>query len=241
MSNIKVLLMGEMQRMQKYNIFSASLLVAVLWMGVLYLTDLQDISTMFPLLIFIDATSMALLLIGVTMFFEKQEGTLKSLLVSPISKGEYILAKSSANITSNLLTLFLLYAYARIFKTLDVSLLAMLGAVILISLFHSLVGFYLTFGVRDFTHLLMAMMKYFFFLMLPVVLDFLGLIPGEIVEYLLYILPTKASMTILLAGAGIGETWEILFSTVYMIIITAILFSVVYRKFDDFAVRESGV
>ncbi len=83
MNNFTALLSGELQRMKKYNILIAGLFVAFIWIGVLYFTNIDDITSMVPLLIFIDATSMSMLLVGVTMFYEKQEGTIKTLLVSP--------------------------------------------------------------------------------------------------------------------------------------------------------------
>lgn len=120
MNNFTALLSGELQRMKKYNILIAGLFVAFIWIGVLYFTNIDDITSMVPLLIFIDATSMSMLLVGVTMFYEKQEGTIKTLLVSPpINKAEYILAKTFANITSNIITLILIYAYAKVFKEIN--------------------------------------------------------------------------------------------------------------------------
>lgn len=241
MSNYGALLQGELQRMKKYNIFNASLLVALLWMGVLSLTEINDISSIFPLLLFIDATSMAILLIGVTMMFEKEEGSLKTLLVAPIQKREYILAKTSSNLTANLLTLALLYLYARLFKELQVNFFWLLAAVLLISFFHSMVGFLLSYSARTFPHLLMGMMRYFFIFMLPVLLDWLDFITGPLLSNLLYFLPTKASMTLLLGSAGGVERWEVLLSASYLFLLSLALYFLVVKRFDAYASRESGV
>ena len=105
MNSFTVLFSGELQRMRKYNILTAGILVALLWVGVLFFTKIDDITSMVPLVVFIDSTAMSMVLIGATMFYEKQEGTIRTILVSPISKTEYILAKTFANITSNLITL----------------------------------------------------------------------------------------------------------------------------------------
>lgn len=241
MNNYVPLLQGEIQRMKKYNIFNASFLVALLWIGVLHFTDLNDISSIFPLLLFMDATSMAIILIGVTMMFEKEEGSLKSLLVSPIQKKEYILAKTASNLTSNVLTFVLLYLYAMFFKELHLHVLWLFGAVVLISFFHSMVGFLLSYSSKTFTQLLMGMMKYFFLLMLPVLLEWLDLLTGPLLSNLLYLLPTKASMTLLLSSAGGMESWEVLFSVFYLLLLSLLLFTVVVRRFDEYAAKESGV
>ncbi len=241
MTNFMVLLKGELQRMQKYNILAASLFVSALWIGVLYFIDIEDVTSIFPLLIFLDATSIAIIMIGASMFFEKQEGALKSLLISPINKGEYILSKAIANIISSIISLLILYLYAWYFKELSVNLATLIGAVVLVSFFHSLIGFVVTFYSKDFTDMLIGMMKYFLVLMIPVLFEWLGLIASELVTNLLYLLPTKASMIVLTASSGAPEVWESVFSALYLITISVILYIVVLRKFDEFAVKESGV
>lgn len=182
MNSFTTLLTGELQRMKKYNILTAGLVVSFLWVAILYFADINDLTTMVPLFVFMDATTMAMVLIGATMFYEKQEGTMKTLLVSPISKMEYILAKTCANIISNIFSLVLIYIYAKLFKEINLNFFGLLFSVILISFFHSLVGFILTYNTEDFTEMLMGMMKYFFVFALPIVLESLGLINNDIIK-----------------------------------------------------------
>ncbi len=241
MTNFFVLLLGEIKRLQRYNILSASAVVALLWIGVLYLTELPDITFIFPMLIYVDATSMAILMVGVTIFFEKQEGSLHTLLVTPISKLDYLLNKSIITVASSVITLTILYLYVVIFKEIDMSFLGLLGAVILVALFHSLVGFLLTYNSRDFTALLINMMKYMFIFMIPVLLEYMQIIQQDIVEAILYIAPTKAAMILLYAPAGETELWEIVYALGYLGIGSIILFIFVLKRFEQFAVSESGV
>lgn len=241
MSNFFVLLAGELQRMKKYKILGASLLVSVIWIGMLHFTDIKDVSSIFPLLILLDATTMSMLIVGVMMFYEKQEGTIKTLLVSPISKTEYILAKTFANIFSNVETLVILYLYAKFFKEININFFALLGAVILIAFFHSLIGFMLTYYSKDFTELLIGMMKYTLIFMLPIIFEQVGMIKNETIRKLFYAIPTKSSMTLLRAPAGGIEVWEIVTSVLYLLVASILLYIAVYRKFDEFAVKESGV
>jgi fluoroquinolone transport system permease protein len=241
MSNLVVLLQGEFQRMKKYNILGASILVAIIWIGVLHFSNLEDISNLFPLLIFLDSTSMSILMVGVTMFFEKQEGVLKTLLVSPISKAEYILSKTISNISSNILTLIFLYIYAVIFKEINVNILVLTLSVILIAFFHSMIGFLLTYYSKDFTDLLVGMIKYSFILMIPVLLNELGIIKNEIFSKVLYVIPTKSSMLLLNASATKINLIELLFAISYLVIGAWGLFRLVNKRFDAFAIKESGV
>jgi len=175
------------------------------------------------------------------MFYEKQEGVIRTLLVSPISKGEYILAKTFANIVSNLVAVLVLYAYAKLFKTVNVNVLGLLSAALLVAFFHSLIGFILTYNSKDFTGLLMGMMKYAFIFMIPVLLENIGMIKNEIVGKLLYIIPTKSSMSLLNASSAGIDSWEIYLSIGYLLVASFLLYFVVIRKFDEFAIKESGV
>ena len=241
MSNFGVLFTGELQRMVRYSIIGASILVSGLWILVLHFTEVQDVGVILPLLLFVDAVSMAIILIGVTLFFEKQEGTLKTLLVSPISKMEYVLAKTSANIVSNVLTLVILYSYAWLFREVNLSFTALLGAVVVIAVFHSLVGFWFSYYSAEFTDLLINMFKYLLVFSLPIFFEAAGLITNEFVLNLMHVLPTKAAMTLLQASGGEAALGEVFFSAVYLVGGAAILLHVVLNKFDEFAVKESGV
>ncbi len=55
---------------------------------------------------------MPIILVGAIMFFEKQEGTFRTLMVLPIRKSDYILSKGVSIIISNLLTVILLFGFA---------------------------------------------------------------------------------------------------------------------------------
>ncbi len=241
MTNFLVLLTGELHRMLRYNIVTASAVVALLWIGVLYLTEIPDLTFIFPLLIYVDATSMAILMVGVTIFFEKQEGSLHTMLVTPIGKQDYLLTKSTITVLSSVITLVILYLYVVIFKEIDLNFLGLLGAVILVALFHSLVGFLLTYSSRDFTGLLINMMKYMFIFMIPVLLEYMRIFEHDLVENILYAAPTKAAMVLLQASTGEAELWEIIYGLGYLGAGSIVLFVLALKRFEQFAVRESGV
>ena len=241
MKTIAILLGGEMNRQIKYGILGAGMVVVALWIAVLHFADVGELDTLLPLLIYIDATAMAILLIGVTIFFERQEGTLKGLLVAPVSKGQYVLAKTLGNIVSNWITLVILFAYAWGFRDVSLNVLTLALAVFLVVFLHSMVGLLLTYSARSFTDMLMAMMRYLFIFMLPVVFVELGLIQNAVVDWLLYLLPTKASMVVMMAATGSVSTGDLIYGWIYLVVVSYGLLRWTLRRFDEFAVRESGV
>lgn len=241
MSNLKTLFIGELKRLKKYNVLGFSILLSLIFIGVLHFTETLDITKIFPFLMYVDVTSMSILMIGVTMFFEKEEGTLKTLRVAPITKMEYILSKIFANIVTNIISLGILYFYAKLFKEININVFGLIFSVILVSFFHSLVGFILTYYCKDFTGLLIAMIKYSFVFMIPVLLEEFGMIESVIIKNLLYIIPTKTSLILLNASLGEIKNITIILNTLYLVILSILLCILVNKRFNEFAIRESGV
>lgn len=241
MNNFVTLFKGEIQRMIKYHILTASVVVAFFWMGMIHLLAVPDITFLFTMVVFFDLVSMSIVMVGVTIFFEKQEGVLKSLIVSPISKLEYITAKILGNLISNLVTIILVYIYALIFQEINVQLFTLIMAILLIALFHSFMGILLIYKSRDFTQFLVRMMSYFLIFILPIVLEQLQLITARIYSYLIYLIPTKSSASLIEASTTRLDSWELIFSISYLILGSAILSYFVFKGFKDFAIRESGV
>lgn len=241
MPNFMILVLGELKRMIEYNIAAASIVVALIWIGVLYLTEIKDISLIFPLLLFIDTTSMAILMVGVTIFFEKQEGSLRAIMVSPINKTDYLFAKIVVTIFASIITLVLLYSYAALFKSISLNFFSLLGSVILIALFHSLIGFILSYYSKDFTTLLMNMFVYLLVFMLPTLFEHLKLVQNDLIGKLLYIAPTKAALTLLYASTGTTGGEDLIYALIYLVIGSIILFVFTFKQFDSFAAREGGI
>lgn len=240
MNRFITLIKGELLRLKRYNLFAASVFVSIMWVGILHFIDIEDVTKIIPQLVFIDVTTMAMLLVGVTFIYERDEATIRSILVSPISKSEYILAKMIANIIPSILSLTIMYIYSKVFKIVDINYLILLGAVILVAFFHSLVGFLLTYYSKDFTDLVMAIMKSFLIFLLPVLLDEFNIVTNEIFRKLVYILPTKSALMILMGTTGTIQSWEIVVSIIYMTLGSLILYYLVWKNFKKYSLRESG-
>ncbi len=240
MNNLAALTRGELVRLKKYNILAAGFLVALIWILVLHLTNTSDIGRLLIVVLFFDVTAMAGIMIGVTIHYEKQESTLKTMLVAPISKDEFILSKILANMTSSLLTLVVLLIYGYWVKNVSLNIPILVGSVILGIFQFSLIGYLLTYRSRDFTGMLMNLMAFNIFMSIPVVLDFVGLIKNDVLSKLMYALPTKALLTLMTAAVNRPETWELVLSLGYLLILTAASFIVIRNQFDSFSAKESG-
>lgn len=240
MSKFLTLVQGELLRLKRYNLLAASLFVSAIWVGILHFLDIENVTKQIPQLIFLDVTTMAMLLVGVTFIYEREESTIRSMLVSPISKGEYLLAKMVSNIIPSVLSLTIMYMYSKIFKIIEINYFILLLAVILVAFFHSLIGLLLTYYSKDFTDLVMAIMKLFLVFLLPVVLVEFNIVSNEIFRKAVYILPTKSSLMVLMGTTGSVQDWDIIVSLIYLVFGSIILYYLVWKNFDQYALKESG-
>jgi len=241
MRDFFVLYMGETTRMRKYGVSTASLGVAFLWVLVLHFAGAgKNIDSVFPLVLFIDSTMMSLLLIGVIMIFEKQENATKSMLVIPAGKDHYLLSKTLAVMTSSFVTLVLLLTYGLAVRHLSINILGLAGAVLLVSFTFAQLGVLLTYRSKDFTDLLMGMMKYTIVLAIPTILEFLKVLKADWVKTIQYVNPTKSALILLLAPAVKTDAKDLWISIIYMIVLGCVSYWLVRRMFYDYAVKEIG-
>ena len=240
MNKFATLVQGELLRLKRYNLLTASLFVSAVWVGLLHFLDIENVSKLIPQMIFIDVTTMAMLLVGVTFIYERDEATIRSMLVSPITKSQYLLAKMISNIIPSILSLTIMYIYSKLFKVVEINYFLLLGAVILVAFFHSLIGFLLTYYSKDFTDLVMTIMKLFFVFLLPVILDEFNIVTNEIFKKIVYILPTKSALILLMGTTGKIQSWEIIVSFIYILLGSIVLYYLVWKSFDRYALKESG-
>ncbi len=86
----------------------------------------------------------------------------------------------------------------------------------------------------------MTIMKVFFVFLLPVVLDEFNIVTNSMFKKLVYILPTKSALMLLMGAAGNGENWEIIVSIIYLVFGSIVLYYLVWKNFDTYALKESG-
>jgi ABC-type multidrug transport system permease subunit len=240
MGNLGLLYRGEMLRMRRYNITAASLVVVVIWIAMLYFAGTVNVGVSLPLVLFADATMMSVLLVSVIMLFEKQEGATRSMLVLPITKGEYLGAKILATVTSSVITLVLLLIYAVGFRGVSANVPGLFGAVLLAASVFCLIGVVLTYRVRDFTSLLMSVFVLFLGLGVPTILEALDVVSGEWLTWLQYLNPMKSALIILSAGVETIPANEIWRSVAYLAGLGAVMAWLAWRHFDAYAAKEIG-
>ena len=96
MSSLVKLFLGEMKRMVSYKILPISVATSMIWVVLFSLLSSSEARRFAPLLLYMDAGVMSLLLAGAFHHLERIDGTVKTMMVLPVSTGQIILAKALA-------------------------------------------------------------------------------------------------------------------------------------------------
>lgn len=243
MNRLGVLIAGELERLHKYNITTISFAVAVIWGGMLYFIGDDLLPQLLPMVLLIDATMMALMFVGAIMYFEKSESTISTLLVTPITKNELLLAKVISNTIHNLFSSGLIIIAFTLLSDIEINYFVIILAILVATCIHTIIGICLSYTTKDFTRLLMRVISFAFILMLPSILLFFEVLEGDFWETINLFNPVNAALQLIQPSFnGASLEWEFWFSLGYLILGGAALYRFyALPKFQEYAVRQSGV
>ena len=232
------LIKGEVSRLIKYKILPVSILTSFLWVIIFLFISKEDARTFAPLLIFVDVGMMLMILLGASLHLEKQEGTIKSMMVMPVSLKDILVAKIVSSMTLGLesavvVSLALLFIHG---ITINYGLLLLF--IIITSLVHAAIGYLLSLISRDFTSMLVVLMGYIIVFALPTVLFAFGIISAKY-EWFLLLSPAQSASNLITASIISGyDTTKLIFSSLYLPLLSIILIRyAVYPKFKSYALR----
>lgn len=243
MNRLGVLIAGELERLHKYNITTISFVVAIMWGAMLYFIGDDLLPQLLPMVLLIDATMMALMFVGAIMYFEKSESTISTLLVTPVTKNELLLAKVISNTIHNLFSSGLIIIAFSLLSDIKINYLVIIVAIVVATCIHTIIGICLSYTTKDFTRLLMRVISFAFILMLPSILLFFNVLEGNFWEILNMFNPVNAALELIQPSFnGASLEWEFWFSLGYLILGGALLYRFyALPKFQEYAVRQSGV
>ena len=238
-----VLVKGELSRLNKYNVTSISILVAILWGIILFFVDSNALSAMLPFILMIDATMMSIMYVGSVMFFEKSESTISTMLVTPSTSSELVLSKVIANTIHNMFSSALIIVVFYFIKDVELNWFLIFLGIFSATAFHTIAGVFLAYYQKNFTGMLVNIMILAFGLMIPTALYEFGILKADFWKYVLLINPVQAAAEVIGGGfSAYSHTWIYYFSLAYMLVGGALLYRFfVLPKFHDYAIKESGV
>jgi len=244
-SRLAVLVKGELSRLNKYNVFSISILVTLIWGVILFLVNEELLGELLPMILLLDSTMMSMMYIGSVMHFEKNESTISSMLITPTTNSELVASKVIANVIHNLVNSILLITVFAIFKgsSFHWSIPLLLLGVILSTSFFTIAGLVMGYYQKDFTGMLVNIMIFGFGFLIPTILFQFSIITGPVWENILLLNPVQAASEII---AGSTDGYEFGYKFIVGIVYMGIGSIVVYLflaipKFQNYAIRQSGV
>ncbi|PKK95940.1 MAG: hypothetical protein CVV59_01125 [Tenericutes bacterium HGW-Tenericutes-4] len=238
LSNVLKLFVADVKRLKKYNILQISLGLTLLYGVLIYFTSAEEAQTLVSLLVFVDVSMMSIIMLGAGLFFEKQEGSLKSVMVSPVKLSEIVIAKTMSAVLLSFITATILSAVAIIFHSANINVLLLLLYATLGATVHIVIGFLLTIFSKDFNSLLVNYMIFVFIFTLPALFYSLGVIPSNL-YFLILLSPSYVTQVLINTSINITPPlWEHLFAILYSVTIIAVLYkTVIYKKFKNYVIR----
>lgn len=239
MHNFLKLFKGEMVRMVKYNILQVSLAVTVLWLLVIFLIGREQAPIFVPLFIFMDAALMTIMLVGAGLFYEKQENTIKTLMITPSGYVAILSSKLLAAVYLALQSTVIISVFSSLLFDVSIRFMALYLYVILITLAHASIGYVFTAYAKDFNGLIAFVGLYMIVFAFPSLFFALGVFP-ESWDMVLYFSPTHASLRLVNHGfMDVVPFWQRSLALVYLTSLAAGLMAfVVAPKYAETAIRE---
>jgi fluoroquinolone transport system permease protein len=239
---LKAMVIGEFSRLAKYNLFTASIVVAFIWIGLGLFLEADQMLAFLPFVFFMEASAMTALLVGAEMFYEKKEHTISSMLISPITQWDYILSKIFTHLI-NIMVIFLLISIGLYFvNDMVFNYGWLLVSTLIVTAFYVGVGLILSYISKDFTTLLINYMFIIILIMLPTLLVLLGVIDPAYADVVKYM---PSEVTIRLLSTSIDTTVDLtqfLIDAAYMVGFGIVMFwFVVIPGFKKFATEYLGV
>lgn len=236
MSKLLKLIKGELVRLYKYKILIVGIIVSLIWVLIIGLSQTESIKELIPMLIMLDAAMMNIIFLSASFFLEKQEGTMKTLLVTPIKLADVLIAKVIATIITSFISAAMVIIISYIVHNIIVNLLLLLIYLIIIVFAHTAIGFLITLFSREFTGMIAIYAGYAIVALLPSILFTTGIL-GEVWEYILIISPSHSAQILINSLFFDSNILTIILSLIYLTVLGLSLYlGVVYKRFKKYAI-----
>ncbi|PKL01596.1 MAG: hypothetical protein CVV56_01020 [Tenericutes bacterium HGW-Tenericutes-1] len=237
MSSLLHLIKGEIIRLFKYKIIFFGILVSLIWLLVIGFQTPEQAQAIIPLLIVTDSGLMAIILIGASFYFEKQENTVKSLLVSPVSLVQVLIAKVVSAIFTAFISLIIVVGFAIIFHGLEVQILKLFVYILAVVISHTAIGYILILRSKDFMAMLVKYAGLMLLFYTPTLLISLEIV-GSNLEILAFISPSYSGEFLIQSSFVKLDVVKQLIAYVYLMVLgMGIYVGYVYKKFKKVAIE----
>lgn len=225
------LIKGEIHRLIKYKTMVVGFVVSFLWVLIIWLSDKESAEMLIPLLIFVDAAMMSILLLGASFYLEKQEEVTKTLMVTPIQLWQLLFAKVVASLVSGVVSTIFVVMIGIFIHGVEIALLKLLVAVILIIISHTAIGYLISLYAKDFSTMIIRYAMYALIFFLPSILVTLGVFQ-ESLEWIVMLSPSHSGQVLINGAFDVINPVEWWVGLAYLFMIGLVIYPVfVYPKY----------
>ncbi|MBP2028927.1 fluoroquinolone transport system permease protein [Acetoanaerobium pronyense] len=220
-------------------LYVAGAILSLVWLFVLILFPSAAMAYVIPIVILSDVGTMGMLFIGAIVFFEKGQGSIKALVVTPMKPKTYIQAKVISLLCFVMLATFFVILGPTLIKGVPINLIIYPVAVTIIATSYILLGFILSAYFKSFTDFIFPMCLVFMVLNLPLLFLF-DISDLEPFRRFVYLLPSHG-MVILLKGMFEPQTaLDLTYAVIYNLIIIKLLYLKSIKVFNQKVIGRQG-
>ncbi|KUG02358.1 putative antibiotic-transport integral membrane leucine and valine rich protein abc transporter [hydrocarbon metagenome] len=232
MNRLTTTLKMDFKLQARYGFYYAAAFVTLVWIAILLALPAAFLPLAVPLIIFTDLGIVGMIFIAGQVVFEKTEGTIYAINVTPVTFGEYLAGKLlSLTILAWIISLVVVLA---VYGTGAYLFFLTIG-IILTSLIGLLVGLIAVAPYNSISRFIMPAQLYLLIMNLPLI-DYFGWYES----WLVYLIPTQGSL-ILLKGAFVPEdTWLLVYAVLYQAVWVGILVVWARKRFEKYIVAQKG-
>jgi fluoroquinolone transport system permease protein len=235
-ARVIALLKGDFRLQWRYGFCYAGAFVATVWTLGFLLIPAKNLPQLLPFLLFVDLAAFGFYFVAGLMLFERDEGVLDGLVVTPMRSSEYVsvrlISQAVLAISVSLVTVLAIYITKDAWglgQSFDPIRLVL--GITLCSLLFTLVGFIAAAPYDRISQFIMPSAVWVTVLQLPL-LNYFDLWPSP----LWWIMPTQGALWVLTSAFQPVEPWQLAFGSLYVIYWLAIGCIWAVRRFERFTV-----
>ncbi|HBG23471.1 MAG: hypothetical protein A2266_02835 [Bacteroidetes bacterium RIFOXYA12_FULL_40_10] len=218
-------IISDIRFQSKQGFYLVYVIITVMYLIILSLLPESFLRIALPLVVFSDPSVLGLFFIGGIIMLEKGQGVIQVLVVSPLTTGEYIIAKV---VSLSVVAVAAASAITILSSSETINWFLFLTSVVLTSGIFTLCGVVINAGCNNVNQYILKTIPYMLLLVLPCFS-----ILGAPLLYPLTLVPSVAALRLML-GAFTQITWyESAGLTLYLLLANYLLFRYAVRIFEN--------
>ncbi|OEH94347.1 hypothetical protein [Bacillus solimangrovi] len=229
MSRLQATLTMDLRMQWRYRFVHAAIFITIVWLLVLWLIPQDYMSLIIPVVIFADLGVVGFYLLAGVVIYEKNESTIRALVVTPLPFREYFISKL---ISFTLMALCISLVIIILFAGGEVNYLTIMIGTVFTSIIALMVAFIAVARYRTISAFLMPSQFYILFMSLPM-LNYFDWFQTK----WFYLIPTQASFLLLEGGFRPLTLIEWSYAIGYHVLSFIVLYVIARQLYTSYLVK----